>query len=198
MAPSLQEYHEKVKDATSLQSLKNRLLKYQERLVVVEEQDLRTWLIAEVYTQVSTAYPRKNKTRKIISDRYYQPRIVTDINWYVRNYNGCRRSIIPRDKTLGLLKPLPILERPQQYIFIDFYKLPLDRNGYNIVIILVNRFSKRCEGSVNRIYWQSVNQNSKTRTEEGRGKDTSIYMGQVSKREPLTRVCNSAVTSVRS
>jgi len=28
-------------------------------------------------------------------------------------------------------------------ISIDFYKLPLDRNGYNIVIILVNHFSKR-------------------------------------------------------
>ena len=28
-------------------------------------------------------------------------------------------------------------------ISIDFYKLPIDRDGYNIVIILVNRFSKR-------------------------------------------------------
>jgi hypothetical protein len=26
---------------------------------------------------------------------------------------------------------------------MDFYKLPIDRNGYNIVIILVNRISKR-------------------------------------------------------
>jgi len=26
---------------------------------------------------------------------------------------------------------------------IDLYKLPIDRDGYNIVIILVNRFSKR-------------------------------------------------------
>jgi len=25
---------------------------------------------------------------------------------------------------------------------MDFYKLPTDRNGYNIVIILVNRFGK--------------------------------------------------------
>ena len=25
---------------------------------------------------------------------------------------------------------------------MDFYKLPLDYNGYDIVIILVNRFSK--------------------------------------------------------
>ena len=89
------------------------------------------------------AYPRKNKTYKIISNRYYQPRIVTDINYYMRNYNNCYRSIILQDKTLGLLKPLLIPNRPQQYISIDFYKLPIDRNGYNIVIILVNRFSKR-------------------------------------------------------
>jgi len=26
---------------------------------------------------------------------------------------------------------------------MDFYKLPTDRDGYNIVIILVNHFSKR-------------------------------------------------------
>ena len=89
------------------------------------------------------AYPRKNKTYKIIGNHYYQPRIVTDINRYVRNCNDYYRSTIPRDKTLGLLKPLLIPNRPQQYISIDFYKLPIDRDGYNIVIILVNHFSKR-------------------------------------------------------
>ena len=47
---SLQEYHEKAKDAASPWSLKNRLLKYRERLVVAEEQDLRTRLITEAYT----------------------------------------------------------------------------------------------------------------------------------------------------
>jgi len=69
--------------------------------------------------------------------------MVIDINCYIRNYNNCYRCIILRDKTLGLLKPLPILEYPWQHIFIDFYKLPIDRNGYNIVIILVNCFNKR-------------------------------------------------------
>jgi len=68
--------------------------------------------------------------------------MVTDINRYVQNCNNCRRSIIPQDKTLGLLKPLPILERPWQHISIDFHELPTDRDGYNMVIILVNHFSK--------------------------------------------------------
>ena len=49
-APSLQEYREKTKDAISLQSLGNGLLKYHKRLVVAEEQNLRTQIIAEVYT----------------------------------------------------------------------------------------------------------------------------------------------------
>ena len=142
-APSLQEYRKKIKDVISLQSLKNGLLKYYKRLVVVEEQNLRTWIIAEAYTQVSIAYPKKNKTYKILSNRYYQPGIVIDINRYIRNCDSCCRSIIPQDKTLGLLKLLLILERPQQYISIDFYKLPIDCNRYDIVIILVNCFSKR-------------------------------------------------------
>ena len=49
-ASSLQEYRENAKDVASPWSLKNGLLKHQEWLVVAEEQDLRTWLIAEAYT----------------------------------------------------------------------------------------------------------------------------------------------------
>ena len=142
-APSLQKYCKKAKDITSLQSLKNGLLKHQKRLVVVKEQNLRTWLIAEAYTQVSTAYSRKNKTRRIIGDRYYQPRMVIDINRYVQNCDSCYRSTIPQDKTPGLLKLLPILERPQQHISINFYELPIDRSGYNMAMVIVDRFSKR-------------------------------------------------------
>ena len=142
-APSLQEYCKKAKDVTSLQSLKNGLLKYQERLVVVEEQNLQTQLIAKAHAQVSTAHPKKNKTYRIIGDRYYQPKIVMDINHYIQNYNSCCRSIILQNKTPRLLKPLLILERPQQYIFIDFYKLPINHSGYNMAIVIVNRFSKR-------------------------------------------------------
>jgi len=66
-----------------------------------------------------------------------------DIDRYIQNCNNCRKFIIPQDKTLGLLKPLLIPERPWQYISIDFHKLPMDHNRYDMVIILVNRFSKR-------------------------------------------------------
>ena len=122
--------------------LKNRLLKHQGRLAVAEEQNLRTRLITKAHTQVSTAHPGKNKTRKIISDRYYWPGMVMDIDRYVRNCNDCRRSTIPRDKTPGLLKPLPIPDRAWQHISMDFHELPADRDGYDTVMVLVDRFAK--------------------------------------------------------
>ena len=66
-----------------------------------------------------------------------------DIDRYIQNCNNCRWSTIPQDKTLGLLKLLLIPERPWQHVSIDFHKLPMDRNGYDMVIILVDCFSKR-------------------------------------------------------
>src|SRR5436190_2181733 len=142
-ATSLQEYCEEAKDGKGKWTLENGLLKHQERLVVAEDQNLRTRLIAEAHCQVSTAHPGKNKTRKIIGDHYYWPGMTIDIDQYIRNCNDCRRSTIPWDKTTGLLKPLPILERPWKHISMDFHELPKDHGGYDAVMILVDCFGKR-------------------------------------------------------
>ena len=140
---SLQEYRKNAEQGTELWALEKGLLKHQDRLVVAEENNLRTRLIKEAHAQVSTAHLGKNKTRKLIGDRYYWPGMTSDIDRYVRNCHDCRRATIPRDKTLGLLKLLPILERPWQHISMDFHELPMDRNGYNAVMLLVDRFGKR-------------------------------------------------------
>ena len=146
-APALQEYREKAKATMTAVNnpwtLENGLLKYQSRLVVAADSYLRTRLIKEAHAQVSTAHLGKTKTRKIIMDRYYWPGMTADIDQYVRNCDDCRRSTIPRDKTPGLLKPLPIPERPWQHISMDFHELPKDRNGYDTALILVDRFGKR-------------------------------------------------------
>ena len=66
-----------------------------------------------------------------------------DIDQYIWNYNDYCRSYIPRDKTPSLLKPLPILDYLWQHISMDFHKLPMDQDKYNIVIVLVDCFGKR-------------------------------------------------------
>src|ERR1700738_4120746 len=104
------------KDPVGQWKLKDGLLTYQGRLVVAEDNNLRTQLIKEAHSQASTAHPGKNKTRKILTDWYYWPGMTTDIDRFIRNCYDCRRATIPRDKTPGLLQPLPIPERPWQHI----------------------------------------------------------------------------------
>jgi hypothetical protein len=80
-SPTLQEYREKAKDTKTHWKLRdNGLITHQERLVIPSEGNLRTRLIAEVHSQISTAHPGKNKTRKIIGDRYYWPGMTANID----------------------------------------------------------------------------------------------------------------------
>jgi hypothetical protein len=73
-ALTLQEYQEKALITAVNKNpwiLENRLLKHQERLVVAEENNLRTRLIKEAHAQVSTVHPGKTKTCKLVGDHYY-------------------------------------------------------------------------------------------------------------------------------
>jgi transposase InsO family protein len=140
---SLRAWREKASSPGNDWVLEKGLLKYQSRLVVPEEQELCTRIIAEAYNQVSTAYPGKNKTCQLIGTRYYWPGLVSDVDRFVRNCDTCRRSAVPRDKTPGLLQPLPIPERPWLHISMDFHELPPDKSGYNMVFVVVDRFGKR-------------------------------------------------------
>ena len=73
---------------------------------------VRTALITASHCSLATAHPGKSKTKKLIKERYYWLGIDKDIEQFVSNCHACYRSKVPRDKTLGLLHPLPILDRP--------------------------------------------------------------------------------------
>jgi transposase InsO family protein len=143
ISPSLEGYRDKARNSVEPWSLEDGLLKYQSRLVVVKEQNLHTRLIMEAHAQLSTAHPGRNKTYRIIADRYYWPGMSSDIDQYIRNCGDCCRATIPRDKTPGLLKPLPIPDRPWQHVSMDFHKLPTDKHEFDTVVIFVDRFGKR-------------------------------------------------------
>ena len=91
-------------------TLDNRLLKYQKRLVIPESVYID--LIIASYCSLATAYPSKSKTRELVKTRYYWLGMDCDIDRFVSNCHACRRSKVPRDKAPGLLRPLPIPDRP--------------------------------------------------------------------------------------
>ena len=119
--------------------LESGLLLWKDRLFVPDEDpELRTRLLDEVHSQVSTAHPGRTKTQQLVKERYYWPTWRTDVERYVQNCVKCQQAKNPRDKTPGLLQPLPIPERPWQHIAMDFRTFPKDREGYDAAFVVVD------------------------------------------------------------
>jgi transposase InsO family protein len=124
-------------------TLLDGLLLYQGRLVIPAVNNLVTDLIREAHDQISSAHPGKSKTARILGQKYYWKSLTTDVARYVRNCHACRRSHVPRDRTPGLLHPLPVPTRPWQHITMDFKSFPKDKHGYDTAYVVIDRLSKQ-------------------------------------------------------
>lgn len=127
-AASLAKHRDDSKDNDSAWELNDGLLTFDGRLAVPIDEDptLRTRLLDEIHRQASTAHPGRNKTRALVAERYYWRGWKQDVDQYVRNCKKCRRAENPRDKTPGLLQPLPIPDYPWQHLAMDFRSFPRD------------------------------------------------------------------------
>jgi len=123
--------------------LEDGLLLYQGRLIVPDVDQIRTDLIRESHEQLSTAHPGIRKTIRLLTDRYYWKGLAATVERFVRNCHACRRANAPRDRAPGLLRPLPIPQRPWQHVTMDFQSFPRDTHGYDTVFVVIDRLSKQ-------------------------------------------------------
>lgn len=105
--------------------LSDGLLLFQSKLVVPEA--FVTRLIHEMHARITSAHPGRNKTRALISAQYWWPRMNSDIDHYIANCITCKLSKHPRDRTPGLLKPLPVPLRAWHSLAIDFKSILKDK-----------------------------------------------------------------------
>ena len=121
--------------------------KHESKVVVPETtQDgkifLRTALIREAHEPPIFAHPGQNKTLKMIKRDYWWNGLNKDIKAYVRNCQSCGRNKIRRDKTPGLLHPLPIPNHVWEQVVVDGKDMPKDKYGYNYVWTFICKFSR--------------------------------------------------------
>lgn len=141
--PSLEAFREKAAKEEHGWKLKNGLLTRYGKLMVPDAENLRTHLVDSVHSTLATAHPGKAKTRKVLHTQYYWPGSIADVNQFVEFCRVCDRSKIPRDKTPGLLHPLPIPERCWQHVSMDFKSFPKDKHGNDNAFVVIDRLGKR-------------------------------------------------------
>lgn len=128
-------------------SIKDGLLFVKNRLFVPEgETDgvpFRTALIKEIHAQPSACHPGVRKMTQILEPKFWWPKMKLHIQQYVTNCHDCRRAKIPRDKTPGLLHPLSVPDHVWQHTVMDFKYMPMDEDGYDAILVFVDRLGKR-------------------------------------------------------
>jgi len=64
-----------------------------------------------------------------------------DVECFVRNYHTCRRTKAARHMPYGVLKPLPVPEKPWQHLCIDFVTGLPTSDGFDAICIFVDRLT---------------------------------------------------------
>ncbi|KAJ8105804.1 hypothetical protein ONZ43_g7278 [Nemania bipapillata] len=141
-APELEIYRSKAQAGSEDWQINEGLTTYKGRLVVPKSEHLHTRILKELHGRMTTAHPGRAKTRKLVASQYWWPGLGGDCDRYVSNCLECRPAKVPRDKTPGLLQPIPIPMRPFRHLVMDFKEMSTDGGKGNSVFVVVDRLSK--------------------------------------------------------
>jgi transposase InsO family protein len=117
-------------------------LTYRGKLYVPEYEPLRLHLMQQHHDAPVAGHPGRSKTLELLCRTYHWPKMRQDVERYVRNCHVCQRSRTGRHAPYGILRPLPIPERPWQDISMDFVTgLPWSQ-GCDAIWVVVDRLTK--------------------------------------------------------
>jgi transposase InsO family protein len=117
-------------------------LRFRGRRWVPNSEPLRTTIIQSAHDSTITGHPGREETYTIISREFFWPRMSSDIRRFVRNCDLCGGGKVWRELKKGLLKPLPVPERPWQDIALDFVTDLPTSNGHTNILVITDRLTK--------------------------------------------------------
>jgi len=85
----------------------------------------------------------QNQTLELIQHEYTWPGLRTFVKDYVRSCTSCTRAKTPHHRPYGLLKQLPIPEKPWNSILMDFIEQLPSSTGFTAILVVVDRLSKQ-------------------------------------------------------
>ncbi|GBG63235.1 hypothetical protein CBR_g37321 [Chara braunii] len=111
------------------------------RLYVPNSESLRSLFVGECHD--ATGHFGFKKTAANLLQRFWWPTMIRDAKLYVETCQVCQRDKPRTQAPLGLLKPLPIPERPGESLSMDFMDtLVTNKSEMRHIFVIVDRFSK--------------------------------------------------------
>ena len=119
------------------------VLKRGNRVVVPENEALRTSLISEFHDTPYAGHYGVTKTRASVGRIFWWDSMTGDISRYVLTCAACQRDKARRHKPFGKLQPLTVPEKPWHTVTFDFIvKLPKTARGNDSICVFVDKLTK--------------------------------------------------------
>jgi transposase InsO family protein len=119
------------------------LLHLDGRIWVPDANDLRLRILRDKHDHPLAGHFGQNRTLSLIRREYVWPRLRQFVVNYCQSCTACRRGKTPRHKPYGLLRQLPIPERPWDSISMDFIEQLPPSLGFTAILVIVDRLTKQ-------------------------------------------------------
>jgi hypothetical protein len=119
------------------------LLRLDNKIYVPDVDGLRLKVLQYKHDHILSGHFGQNKTIKLIRRDYVWPGLRSFVQEFCKSCVTCMRSKSQRHKPYGFLRQLPVPELPWNSISMDFIEQLPDSDGYNSILVVVDRLSKQ-------------------------------------------------------
>ncbi len=124
-------------------TIRDGLLLYNNRIVIPNENTLKTTIISQHHDSITSSHPGSTKTIELISRLFYWKNMHQDIKQYVASCLPCQSNKFSTKSPQGLLHPIETPDTRWHTITTDFItKLPVTTNGHDAIAVFVDKYSK--------------------------------------------------------
>ena len=124
--------------------LKGGFLFYKGRIHLGTMKDQQEQIMLHFHSSPTGGHTGSQKTYSRLKKEFYWQGMRNDIRRIIRECEICQRNKTENLKPVGLLQPLQLPSQVWVDISMDFIEgLPMSR-GYNVILVVVDRFSKYC------------------------------------------------------
>ena len=113
------------------------------RIYVPDSGDLHLRVLWYRHDHPLSGHFGQNRTLDLICCEYTWPGLRTFIKDYVQTCTACAQAKTLRHKPYGLLKQLPVPEKPWNSILMDFIEQLPASTGFTAILVIVDRLSKQ-------------------------------------------------------
>ena len=123
-------------------TLRSGIVYYKTDRAVVPDKECQLNVLKHLHDLPTAGHFGESKTLDRVRKEFYWPGMEEVIRHYVASCDICQRTKKPKHKPYGLLKPLPIPQRPWSDIAMDFAVLPVSE-GFNMVFTVICRLTRQ-------------------------------------------------------